>query len=223
MRQVNWQATARHPGFVYSNEYEQERSVDIGIILDARQDSYFEIEGRSLFEHAVVAAASLAQAFLNDGNRVGLMHYGQYLGWVFPGYGKVQRERILYALAQARPGDSLIDHMGNLPVRFFPARSQIVLISPLQAKDTEVLLSLRARGYSMLMVSPDPLAFEMASLPKNEAILLAEKIARLERLAALRSLQLAGIRTLDWDTNVPFDQAVLPITRGLARFIRRNR
>jgi len=222
LRQVNWRATARHPETVYSNEFELERSVDIGIILDARQDSYFEIGGRSLFEHAVVAAASLAQAFLHDGNRVGMMHYGQYLGWVFPGYGKIQRERILFALAQARPGDSLIDHMENLPIRFFPPRSQIVLVSPLQMKDTEVLLKVRARGYSMLIISPDPLSFEMAFMPENDVTRLAERIARLERLAALRELQLSGIRTLDWNTSVPFDQAVLPITRGQARFVRRN-
>ena len=55
-----------------------------------------------------LAAGSLASAFLQQGNRVGLLVYSHYLQWTFPGYGKVQRERILRALAVATPGASQI-------------------------------------------------------------------------------------------------------------------
>ena len=44
---------------------------------------------------AVNAAASLADAFLTAGNRVGLLIYGLYINWTNPGYGKRQRENIL--------------------------------------------------------------------------------------------------------------------------------
>jgi uncharacterized protein (DUF58 family) len=218
-RQINWRASARLPQSLFSNEYQLERAADISLILDARQDSYFKVNDQSLFEFAVTATASLAQAFLRDGNRVGLIHYGQYIAWTFPGYGKVQRERILQALAHAQPGDSLVDHLEYLPVRFFTPRSQVVLISPLQPKDLKTLLNFRALGYAMLLISPDPVAFELSLIEKKDSTTqLAARIARLERIVLLNQLQQAGVRILDWNTSQPLDQAIFTITRGLARF-----
>lgn len=222
MHQVNWRASARHPHVVYSNDFEQERAADVGLILDCRRESYLATETHSMFEDAVIAAASLAQSFLNDGNRVGLVQYGQYIAWTFPGYGKIQRERILAALAQANPGISLVDHLEHLPVRFFPPRSQIVLVSPIQNKDLEVLYNFRSRGYALLVISPNAVSFELAHLPDRTAVRVAGRIARLERIVLLRQLQQAGIRVLDWDVTVPFEQAVLTLTRGSARFVLRG-
>ena len=219
--QVNWHASARHLEEIYSNEFEQERAADIGLILDSRRESYLVTHEESMFEYAVVATASLAQAFLDDGNRVGLVQYGQYISWTFPGYGKVQRERILSALAQSAPGESLVDHLEHLPVRFFTPRSQVVLISPLQSKDLDVLLNFRARGYALLVVSPNPVAFEVSHLPSVPAVQLAARVARLERTVLLRHLGQAGIRVLDWDVSIPFEQAVLTLRRGVARFSQR--
>lgn len=222
MHQVNWRASARHPYGLYSNEYELERAADIGLILDCRRESYLATQEHSMFEYAVVATASLAQSFLDEGNRVGLVQYGQYIAWTFPGYGKVQRERILAALAQAHPGVSLVDHLEHLPVRFFPPRSQIILISPIQPKDLEVLFNFRARGYALLVISPNPVSFELAYLPDRAAVRLAGRITRLERIVLLRQLQQAGIRVLDWDVGTPFEQAVLSLARGSARFVMRS-
>ncbi len=222
LRWVNWRASARHQQTLYSNEFEQERAVDVSLVLDARHESYFYIGNYSLFEHAITATASLAQSLLNDGNRVGLMHYGQYLGWTFPGYGKLQRERILYALAQARLGQSQVDHLEHLPTRLLLPGSQIVLISPLLKKDVETLQQLRAHGYSLLVISPDPVSFERRLLPESQAVQMAERIARLERMATLRRLQQAGIIVLDWDVNLSFNQAILALTRGASRFAERR-
>jgi uncharacterized protein (DUF58 family) len=222
IHQVNWNASARHPYALYSNDFEQERAADIGLILDCRRESYLVTARQSMFEHAVIAAASLAQSFLESGNRVGLVQYGQFIAWTFPGYGKIQRERILAALAKANPGVSMVDHLEHLPVRFFPPRSQIILVSPIQNKDIEVLFNFRSRGYALLVISPDPVAFEMANLPDRADVQLAERMARLERSVLLRTLQQAGIRVLDWDTRVPFEQAVLSLTRGSARFAMRT-
>jgi uncharacterized protein (DUF58 family) len=215
---VNWHASARHPYTLYSNDFEQERVADIGLILDCRGESYLAMAQQSMFEYAVIAAASLAQSFLENGNRVGLVQYGQYISWTFPGYGKIQRERILAALAQANPGASLVDHLEYLPVRFFPPRSQIILVSPIQNKDLEVLFNFRARGYALMVVSPNPVSFELSTLPDRTSVRLAGRIAQIERIVLLRQLQQAGIRVLDWDITIPFEQAVLALTRGSARF-----
>jgi uncharacterized protein (DUF58 family) len=218
MHQVNWHASARHPYTLYSNHFEQERVADIGLILDCRGESYLAMAQQSMFEFAVTAAASLAQSFLENGNRVGLVQYGQFISWTFPGYGKIQRERILAALAQASPGASLIDHLEYLPVRFFPPHSQIILVSPIQNKDLEVLFNFRSRGYALMVVSPNPVSFELSALPDRTSVRLAGRITQLERIVLMRQLQQAGIRVLDWDISVPFEQAVWALTRGSARF-----
>lgn len=209
MRWVNWKVSARHPQGLYSNEFEQERVADVGLILDTRMRSEIRVGDDSLFERAVQATAGLAGAFLNDGNRVGLLLYGRVLDWTFPGYGKVQQERILQALARAEPGESMVfDLLDNIPVRFFPPRSQLLLISPLFADDVPMLVRLRARGYALLIISPDPVSFEAPSLPKTTAADLGGRLARLERAVLLGRLRQAGVQALDWQVDRPLDQVL---------------
>ena len=206
---INWRASARHPPALFSNEFEQERVADVGIVLDGRQRANILGQGYSLFEHSVLAAAALADAFLTAGNRVSLLLYGQYLHWTLPGYGRIQRERILQALARAAAGESSVfAHLGYIPTRLFPAHSQVVLISPLTADDLVVLVQLRSRGYQVLVISPDPLAFERAHLSETKSVALAARILRMERALLLQKLQRAGVQVLDWDVALPFDQVV---------------
>jgi uncharacterized protein (DUF58 family) len=208
-RWINWKQSARHPQKLFTNEFEQERIADVGLILDARMRSEVRVNGASLFEHAVHATASLANTFLRDGNRVGLLIYGGFLAWVFPGYGKLQEERILQSLSQAEPGESLVfDNLDYLPTRFFPARSQIVLISPLFKEDLPILLRLRARGYQLLVISPDPITFEINALENQPETELAAKIARMERVLLIRKTLQAGIQIASWQVDKPLDQTL---------------
>jgi uncharacterized protein (DUF58 family) len=209
LRWINWRVSARHRHQIFTNEFEQERVADVGLILDARQRSDIRGPGDRLFEHAVAATASLALTFLNDGNRVGLLVYGGLLNWTFPGYGKLQRKRILEALARAETGESMVfESFDYLPTRFFPAKSQIVLVSPLCDSDPSVLVQLRARGYQLLVISPDPVSFEVRMLGARTDVELAARIAFLERVLLLRKLRRAGIQVVDWQVDQPFDRVV---------------
>lgn len=210
LRWVNWHATARHPRRIFTNEFEQERIADVGVILDARQRHDLFANGDSLFEHAVRAAAALADTFLRGGNRVALLTYGAGLTWVFPGYGRLQRERILQALGRAQTGESdIFETLEYLPTRLFPAHSQIVLVSPLCTDDLRTLVRLRAHGYEILIVSPDPIAFEAAGVTAGRYTAIGERLARLERTILLRRLRQAGIQVVDWAVDRPLDEAVL--------------
>jgi uncharacterized protein (DUF58 family) len=223
LRHINWRANARHQDTFFTNEFEQERVAEVGIILDARQRTNVQIEEHSLFEHAIQAAASLADSFLVDGNRVALLRYGDLLDWTIPGYGKRQRERILQSLARAQLGDSLIfDRLEHLPTRLFPPKSQIVMISPLASDDAELLPRLRARGYQVLIISPDPVAFEMGFLERNELVEAAARIARLERELLFRKLRQAGIQVFNWQVDIPLDRALGSSPSALRPIVGRN-
>ncbi|MBW2092058.1 MAG: DUF58 domain-containing protein [Deltaproteobacteria bacterium] len=206
---INWKATARHPRTFFTNEFEQERVADVGLILDARERSYAKLAETSLFDHAVLAASALAEVFLSDGNRVGMLIYGRVLDWTFPGYGKFQKERILRALASAAPGKSeVFEKLENLPTRLFPSHSQLIFISPLDKKDQETLFRLRARGYQVLTVSPNPITLEEDKLRSHPGFEMGKRIVNLERDLMLRGLRRAGIQVLDWRMNVPIHQAI---------------
>ncbi len=206
---INWRASARHPRSLFTNEYEQERLADVGLILDARQRSDIRLGDAWLFEHAVRAAASLAAAFLDDGNRVGLLVYGRSLDWTFPGYGKLQRERILRVLSGAQTGDSQVfDRLDYLPTRFFPSGSQIVLVSPLHVDDLPSLIRLRARGYQLLVLRPDPVALEVGALGARPGVALAARFVEVERALLRRRLLQAGIAVVDWQVQEPLDRAL---------------
>lgn len=223
LRHINWRANARHPGAVFTNEFEQERVADVGIILDARQRTNVQIGEQSLFEHSILAAATLAGAFLSDGNRVSLLSYGGLLDWTVPGYGKLQQERILQSLARAQLGDSMVfDKLEHLPARFFPPKSQIVLVSPLASDDADLLPRLRARGYQVLIISPDPIDFELSLLAENKLVETATRIARVERELLNRKLRQAGIQVVDWSVSTPLDHLLRSSPAAMRPFPIRN-
>jgi uncharacterized protein (DUF58 family) len=209
LRWVNWRMSARHENNYYVNEFEPERIVDVGLILDIRQRNDVQVRGKPLLEHSVSATASLAAAFLDDGNRVGMLIYGRYLNWTFPGYGKIQRKRILEELTRVKVGDSLVfDQLDLLPTQYFPAKSQIVLVSPLSPDDTSMLIRLRAQGYQVLVISPDPVSYVSRALGDEPDVALAARIARLERTLQLRYLRRAGVQVVDWQVDQPFDRVI---------------
>jgi uncharacterized protein (DUF58 family) len=71
-----------------------------------------------------------------------------------------------------------------------------------------MLVRLRARGYQLLVVSPDPVRFEARALGAQPGVDLATRIARLERALLLRRLRRAGIQIVDWQVDRPLDRVV---------------
>ena len=207
LRRINWKASARRRDALFTNEFEQERVADVGLILDARRASNLPHGRRSLLDYSVEAAAVLADVLLNQGNRVALLTYGTLLDYTLPGYGKVQRKKIMDALARAQLGESQVfQELAALPTRLFPAQSQIVFISPLLENDVPFLRRLRAFGYQVMLISPDPVGYEMARLGEKAGVDFAARLARLERERLLRSLRQAGIFVLDWDVEEAFHE-----------------
>lgn len=210
-RHINWRVSARQMEDLYSNEFLQERVADVGIVLDGREKSNLFPGNQSLFEHSVLAAGALAEALLNQGNRVGLLIYGRFVRWTLPGYGKRQLERIRHALSDAAAGGSQIfDDLRFIPTRAFPAESQIVMVSPLLRDDYPTLIQLRARRYQVMLISPDPVSFEQRHLERSKAgysgdeLQLAARVARMERNLLVGRLQRAGVKVVEWDVAEPF-------------------
>jgi len=209
IRRIHWKASARTGRWI-TTQFEQERMADVAVILDARFRSNAHHgaldhgDAVPLFEHAVRAALSLADAALSQSNRVGLLIYGRALEWTFPGYGKKQKERIAQALAEARLGRKMVfEGLEHLPQRLFPKRSQIVIVSPLLSQDVAPLRRLHALGYFVSVVSPNPVAFEQRLMPDVPVVRVAARLAARERRKLLSELHRAGVSVVDWRPHQP--------------------
>jgi uncharacterized protein (DUF58 family) len=204
LRRLDWRLTARHPRKFFTKEFEQEEIADIGLILDARRKTDLRAGDDSLFEHSARAAASLAEVFLRQGNRVSLLIYGKPVVKLFPGYGKVQLHQILHTLAQTTTeSDAGLDSLQYLPVQMFSSHSLILILSPLAPNDWQLFPRLRAYGYQVLLISPDPFDYAQRMLPADPATRLASRLARIERQLELSKITQLWIPVIDWQIRHP--------------------
>ena len=209
LRRLDWRRTARHPHQFFTKEFEQEEIADIGLILDARRRTDLRIGQDSLFEHSARAAASLAQVFLRQGNRVSLLIYGEHIVNVFPGYGKMQLNRILRTLAEVttEEGGSL-SSLQFIPIHMFSSHSLIVVLSPLAPDDWQLFARLRAYGYQVLLISPNPMDFAERVLSNDSTTRLAGRLTRLERQLEISRITHLWIPVIDWKVSQPLSPLV---------------
>jgi uncharacterized protein (DUF58 family) len=212
LRRLDWRRTARHPHQLFTREYEQEQIADIGLVLDARQKTDLGPHENSLFEYSVRAAASLSEVFLRQGNRVSLLIYGRRIVSLFPGYGKEHLNRIMHQLSQAVPesGGSL-DSLQFIPLQTFSSHSLILVLSPLAPNDWRLFPRLRAYGYQVLLVSPDPVDYARRMLPSDPVTRLAARLTQVERHLEIGKITRLWIPVIDWQV----DQPLAPLVRAV--------
>ena len=211
LRSLNWRAEALW-GESIVNVYEEEKALDVGIILDARAEAYPDL---GLFEAAVAAAASVADELLDGGNRVAFLSYGAAVEWTAPGLGREQRLKVKLAAARASLGDhAVFERFDNLPVSLFPPRSAIVLVSPLLRDDLVATRSLAALGYRVAVLRPDPYAecdaFRDEAGDGQAEDRAARRFLELETRYLLDRLGAEGVTVLNWRPGSP----LAPILAG---------
>jgi uncharacterized protein (DUF58 family) len=208
LRRIHWRLSARYPGSVFTKEFEREESADIGLLLDA--GAYLSAPGEdSLFEHATSAAAALAEVLLKEGARVSLLNLNGEERYLFPGSGKAQLVKVLRRLSS--PGSDAnisLKHITKYLVYVFSRRSLIIVISPLRRSDLQAFRYMRATGYQVILLSPDPVSFAARSLPSDRAAELALRAARLERSLTLRQVRQMGVEVIEWDVDQPLAEVL---------------
>jgi uncharacterized protein (DUF58 family) len=200
LRHINWRLAARHPGRLFTNEHERHELADFGLILDARQSA------DELFERSVSAAASLAESILKDGNRLSLLVFGRSMSAAFPGYGKRQIDIVMRTLAAAtRSTNIAFDFLEYFPRRLFSHRAVLLIVSTASPRDLPTYSRLRAAGYEVLLISPDPVEIaaraERAASSPNVGI----RAALIERRLTLLSLSKLGVHVVDWQADRPLE------------------
>lgn len=210
LRSLDWRQTARRPDRLFTKEFEQEEIAEVGLILDSRHRTELRVGDQSLFESSVGAAASLAEMFLHQGHRLSLQVFGRGLSSVFPGYGKQQFHRVMNCLSSVKVSpDGFASAFNYLPIRMFPSHSLIIVISPLSPTDKSLFLRLRAMGYQVVLISPDPLDLALPTLAQDPIARLAARAARIERHLQLREIARLRVAVINW----PIRDALYPLVR----------
>ena len=209
IRRVNWRAYARQDTLIV-NEYELERLADVNVIVDARLQAHCQLGDETTFDYSIRAAGSLASHFLQVGNIVGLLVYGDLVHWIFPGVGKLQERKIFDALASSYAADKQVfEDLRAVPTRLFPAQSQLIFISPLTDEDdVEVIALLIDQGYSIILVCPHATTWEKEQIGESDSARLATRISHLRRSLFLDSLTRTGTRIVNWDVAEPLARAI---------------
>ena len=212
IRRINWKATARIDRLV-SNEYEGERTGDVVIVLDAREEAVVGPLAASTTEHGVRAALAIAAKVLDARNRVGLIVQRNVLDWVYPAFGRKQLIRILDALVRVRPGGEWsFRHVAWALARFFPPNSQVILISPLLDADSiSAVTEIAARGSAVMIISPSPIEIERAMYADEPTLQIAYRLLRMERENAVSTLRRFA-DVADWDPREPLAVALRSVT-----------
>ncbi len=209
LRLINWRLTARHPNQFFSKVFEREEMADVGLILDTRGSNPHTGNNDDFFEQSIQATAALAKTFLRAGNRVSLLAMGERVIRVFPGYGKRQLVNILDKLAECRLEDTIsLDTLRYFPVRLFPSHTMIVLISPLRSQDFKTIARLRAEGYQIVVVSPNPIRYIAREQETKGYGQLALRLVTLEREVLLWSIRKVGVEVVDWAVDQPLEKAI---------------
>lgn len=115
-RWIHWRLSAKH------NErmvriFEGTPTSDIWIFLDLNREHQFGAGHKSTTEHGIILTASISDAFMREGKRVGVVASGtdqqgvSKLIWLSPNIGEEHRWRILKELTTIEPGNEELNNL----------------------------------------------------------------------------------------------------------------
>jgi len=219
VRHVNWRLSSRL-GALYVNEQHLERNADIVLFLDTFSD--VRAEGSGTLELAVRATASLAQHYLHQRDRVGLLSFGGSLRWLLPGMGIRQGYRIVDALLDTETFLSYAwKGIDVIPPRTLPPKALVLAVSPLLDERTiQALFDLRGRGIDLTIVEVSPEPFVSASNDPSSAV--ADRLWRLHREVLRVKFRKNGVPLAQWTAGQSLAQPLEEVStfRRSSRVIR---
>jgi uncharacterized protein (DUF58 family) len=212
IKRLNWRASLRLPD-LYVNDYHREHNADVILMLDTL--TTVGSAALNTLDSAVRAAASLAWAYVRRKDRVGLILYGGAFKWLKPGIGRVHFQTLLDYLLEAHVVFSYVTRdLALVPKRVLPPQALIIAISPLvDERFVRAVQDLRARGFTVLLLTVCPVAVTRAVLRSSVTTDLACRLWALERAVQLQRLRQQGFTVLEWYPGTPLEPVCAALTR----------
>jgi uncharacterized protein (DUF58 family) len=218
VRRVNWRATAR-TGVPYVNDFHLERNADVILFVDSFVD--LGVDQESVLTLAVRAATALAEGYLGERDRVGVVGFGGSLRWLLPGMGPRHFYRVVESLLDTQVITSYAWRaIDVIPRRVLPPAATVLALSPLlDPRSLGALADLHVRGFDLVVLEIAPERF--LPEPGRQLDRQALRVWRLLRVARRRALQRAGLIVVEWPEEMALE-TLLAQVREYRRFARRS-
>ncbi|MFN0032063.1 MAG: DUF58 domain-containing protein [Flavobacteriales bacterium] len=103
IRTINWKATGRRNTLMV-NQYEDERSQQVYMVLDKSRSMHMPFNGLSLLDYSVNTSLVLANIALKKYDKTGLITFANRIGSTLPAdRSELQLKKILYQLYREKP------------------------------------------------------------------------------------------------------------------------
>ncbi len=159
------------------------------------------------------AAAALAELYLREKDRVGLVSFGGVLNWLTVSTGPVQLYRIVDSLLDAEIWLSYVwKDIDVIPTRTLPPRALVLALTPLlDDRAIGALADLRTRGYDLAIIEVSPMPYVEPG--KTESERLAFRVWQLRREAIRSRYRALGVPVVEWRDDVPLEAAIEEVRR----------
>jgi len=200
VRHINWHATGRR-GTLQVNDHRPERNSDVILFLDT-----FRAYGDSV-DRALRAAIGLADLYLKQRDRVGVIAFGGMLRWLSPGMGIRQRYLLVEAILDTRIEVSYAwKTIDNIPAQTLPPKALVIALTPLVDERTAAALDqLSGRGFDLVICE---VAVTPPVRPMDEVGQLAARILALRRDTLRARYHQAAVAASAWPADEPLEQAL---------------
>jgi uncharacterized protein (DUF58 family) len=232
LRRIDWRVTLRtrepHVAATWSD-----RDATVILLLDVSRDAGFSggIHGQaSMVDTAVRAASAIAEHYLRQGDRVGLVEHAGGYRFLPARHGRRQLQNTLDWLLQVgadagrihpdQPApspdadDSNTDGTGFvLDPHRFPASALVIVLTPLLGPEIGQVLATLARA-GRLVLAVDALG-DLAdrTVVGSQWTPLAQRLWRIERENLIGQLREAGVPVTGWAGAGSLDQLLRDLTR----------
>ena len=209
-RDINWKATARRSRPI-STVYQAERSRDVVLCIDCGRMMGNPVGGGTALDHAVDASILLAHVANRQGDRIGLVLFGDVVNRVVkPAGGTAAVQRIMNDLVDAAAEPVFPSYSALVTaLRTHQNRRSLVLLftdlnDPQLAANLAEVMPLISRKHLLVVISlTDPLLEKVAAGPAAGTrglyrVIAARKLAD-ERQTRSLDLQRAGAMVLQAD------------------------
>lgn len=214
LRRIHWARSLRTGDLHVTASYADE-DTHVAVVVDAYHDLGVSegVDGSaSTLDHTVRAAATVAEHFLHQGDRVSLQVWsGRTPARVPPGTGRRHHRRVLETLATTAPApQEHEDHHRALDA--VSPGTLVVMVSALVSPAALTRAAMLSRAGTSVVVI-DAFVDEIPPPDEDEVATLAWRLRLLERDRELRRIQQEGVPVVPWRGAGSLDEVLRRIAR----------
>jgi uncharacterized protein (DUF58 family) len=219
LRRVDWRVTLRTQQLYVAHTL-SDRDAEVAVVLDVLQEAGRSggVRGQpSVVDTSVRAAAAIAEYYLRQGDRVGLLEYSGHPRHLRPASGRRQLEVVVEWLLSTRATAGAGDPpVFGLDPHLVANATLVVVLSPLLSPLSVDMIATLARAGRYVLVVDTLGDLARRRIDSTQWTLVAQHLWRLDRDSLMTSLRDVGVPVAPWAGSGTLDQMLRDMSRMAA-------